>query len=1382
VAAAAVPDSLVASTIKAACWFAAGQALPAGAVSAQAVSLAKGALRAMTGTKLAFVMLVILAVGGTGVGLALVAPGVGGQARANRQLPEKGEGRLPSNEAALQVVPQGKLGADRPAREGIQVTLASVRQEYRPGEAVDLILTIKNNGKAEFSYLRDKIRELNDFEITGPDGKEVKRVWNPVEFGGQATFVTVKPGEAVTLKDELKHINLSINLSKVLGVAHFLRHMYYPMDSPGTYRLRIKVGDVTSNVLAIKVLPAEGFGDEVKELRARVSLAEQKFPVGEPIEVKYVVKNVSKEEQTLWHSGFWPNHLVIVRNADGKEPALTEFGQQRRKAFSPGGERFKNVPVKVPAGGEDTASEQYDLTKLYDLATPGRYTVQYVYEEKQGGWEGRLPSNEATFEVLPPVKNGERLGTEESKLQGLWLATELDGAGANVARDGKEWRLLVEGDKIVLEGKGEKREYRFKLRSVPPNNGIDLFPVRGDGPGQPLLGIYYMVEDRLTLCFYKDAANGRPPEFSAKIDIGLWALECRHVLESRAVRVDGLEFVALSPVGVAPAPVGGIRTQVELGLRVTNVSDKPVALGTFDVIRPRLHTADGKELRMDGGRDGLPKDTPPALLAAGASWTWKAQAKLQWMNDRSSLRLYGSDRRGLAEFWSFSPLKPGMYQLAIEYTNRNPKQDDTALWVGTATTKEVEFEIEPREKQQEGAARAADAKDAQSPPVPPRQVDARSNATDAHGDPLPSGALARSGTVRFRHGGAVLSLAYLGKGKILASGGYVGRNTGDDTAQGNIRLWQADTGKELRQFQLQGVAAVAASPDGKILAGAGSFDGTVFLWDVATGQEIRRLTAGPVNHSGGKAIIFSPDSKTLAVSGPDPSVRLWDVGTGNFLRTQRTVGPVDQVAFSPDGKILAFSCSDPNALRLFEVDGWKELSLGKHDRRSFAFCFAFSPDCKTLAASMGLFGRVDDQDRPWIKQYELATGGEIRQFQGHRGRIHCVAFSPDGKTLASAAADKTIRLWEVATGKERQALSGDQYSAGTLAFAPDGKTLASANFDGLIRIWDLATSKVLGPRAGHQGVVSSVALSADGKTLFSAGSDGTIRTWETSTGKELRRLEGHQGPVVSVILSPDGKLLASGSSDGTVRLWETATGKELRLFPGSNLYVSPLSFSPDGKTLATSVFPGGKLCLWEVATGKDRRLGSYSGVCSLAFSPKNVEQHKHSLTRSYSGVCSLAFSPDGKTVAAGGLSYPSFGLWDTTTLKHRQLPIDKETHEGPVEPVTCAAFSPDGKTLFTGSWSDRNIRLWEVATGKELRRFLGDEAEITCLALSPDGRTLASAGYDRTVRLWEVTTGKERRRFVGHRGRVTSLAWSADGKTLASGSGDGTALVWDVSQ
>jgi WD40 repeat protein len=146
--------------------------------------------------------------------------------------------------------------------------------------------------------------------------------------------------------------------------------------------------------------PPGDFGTEVRGLRARVALAKQAYTAGEPIRVTYTVKNVSPVKQVLWHSGFWPNHLILVRKADGQEAPLTFAGGQGRQAFSPGGERSKNVEVELTPGGEDATEGGYDLTTLFDLSAPGRYTVQYVYEEKQGGWEGRLVSNVATFEVV----------------------------------------------------------------------------------------------------------------------------------------------------------------------------------------------------------------------------------------------------------------------------------------------------------------------------------------------------------------------------------------------------------------------------------------------------------------------------------------------------------------------------------------------------------------------------------------------------------------------------------------------------------------------------------------------------------------------------------------------------------------------------------------------------------------------------------------------------------------------------------------------------------------------------------------------------------------------------------------------------------------------
>jgi RNA polymerase sigma factor (sigma-70 family) len=629
-------------------------------------------------------------------------------------------------------------------------------------------------------------------------------------------------------------------------------------------------------------------------------------------------------------------------------------------------------------------------------------------------------------------------------------------------------------------------------------------------------------------------------------------------------------------------------------------------------------------------------------------------------------------------------------------------------------------------------ARAADAAAA---PAPRGQADTKSKAIAAHGDPLPAGALARFGTVRFRHGGTVASVAYLGRGNIVASAGSIGRTAKDD-AHGTIRLWEAETGKELRQFQLRGMAHAAVSPDGKLLAGGGSFDGALFLCDAATGEELRRLQ-GSRGWGGNLSLAFSPDGRTLAAGAND--LRLWDVATGKLLHSEHVGEPVFQVAFSLDGKTLGVSCVDQLSLRLFEVDGWKERFAfpAKHGIR----VFAFSPDQKTLAAEGGRE----------ISLYESATGKRLRQFAGHQEEIHALVFSEDGKSLASAAADKTIRLWEVATGKERRAWSVAS-PASALAFGPGGKTLASAH-DGVIRIWDLATGKALPPDEGHQGGVSSVALSADGKTLISASTDATIRIWETSTGKELRRIQGHEGSISSLSLSPDRKLLASVCTDDqTVRLWDLPTGKQVNLFPASS-YRTQAAWLPDGKTLI--VGPHDRtLHFYDITTGRER----------------------HTIEGAYSGAV-LVVAPDGTFLATGNLSRPTFHLRATATGKALPaLPADS-VHDGP---VTSAAFSPDGKTLITGSSSDRVIRHWELSTGKERLQFLGHEEEITCLALSPDGRTLASGSYDRTIRLWEVSTGEERRRFVGHRGTVTALAWSADAKVLASGSADDTALAWDL--
>jgi RNA polymerase sigma factor (sigma-70 family) len=311
----------------------------------------------------------------------------------------------------------------------------------------------------------------------------------------------------------------------------------------------------------------------------------------------------------------------------------------------------------------------------------------------------------------------------------------------------------------------------------------------------------------------------------------------------------------------------------------------------------------------------------------------------------------------------------------------------------------------------------------------------------------------------------------------------------------------------------------------------------------------------------------------------------------------------------------------------------------------------------------------------------LARMGEAR-FR-HRNEVRSVAFSPDGKTLASASADKTIRLWDAATGKEIRALQGHQEVVYSVAFSPDGKILASASADQMIRLWEMTTGKEIRAIQGHQVWVSAVAFSPDGKTLASGGSgdnktpgsggsgDNTIRLWETATGKELRALKGHGPPVSSVAFSPDGKILASASADQMIRLWEMTTGKEIRAIQGYR-----------------------------------------NGVLS-------------------SDLVSVAFSSDGKTLASPSHD-KTVRLWEAATGKEiRALQGHRAT-------VYSVAFSPDGKTLASGSY-DNTIRLWETATGKEIRAYQGHRGLICAVAFSPDGKTLASASADTTALIWAVS-------------------------------------------
>lgn len=688
-----------------------------------------------------------------------------------------------------------------------------------------------------------------------------------------------------------------------------------------------------------------------------------------------------------------------------------------------------------------------------------------------------------------------------------------------------------------------------------------------------------------------------------------------------------------------------------------------------------------------------------------------------------------------------------------------------------------------------------------SPPTtnaqPPREP---GPARDALGDPLPSGAMLRLGSLRFRHPGTVYELALSPDERTIVS-------MGD-----KIIAWDAATGQELWRDELRkyaininGVAygqrLVVFAPDGRTVytpmrlnevtardAATGKFaESDVIRFEAALPLRVANRVGGAEPH----AVDVSPEGTRLAIGSSGGLVVCGLDGTTRFAIANKPAAPVEADdmnrdrllfggdytcgQFSPDGKLLAVVASEaPREIRL--VDGTTGAEVRRITLTEKVVRLAFSPDGKHVAATERNPPKEPDGA---VRLYDVATGkavwSHIVKLDNPYENYTCaIAFAPDGRSIAACATDNRIYLLDAETGDEQAALAGTNWYPWALAFKHDGSVLYSCGWDGMVRRWDVAGRKQLPLPAGVRGT-SAVAQSPDGARLAYADDGGTIRLVDAESGAELRTLSLPQAEYSDLVFSPDGRQLAAGgdcNDDVHVALWDAASGELVRRWdwpkgrdPHST--AQSLCFTPDGRRLAAVVFRQDVVKSWDLESGR------------------LIAENKHN------EVFGEAYSPDGQTLATVGWD-STIRLWDAATGKVRQ---EQEVSVKPAvnEPQDVAqwmanddlrmydvAYSPWDGSLVT-SHMNNELRVWNVQD-LSLRRVIRSESNFSQgdVQYSPDGQWLCVGRSDGNVQLWDVAAGKSAWIVGAHQANHNVVDFGGDEAHLLTGGSDGVGYLWDV--
>ncbi|AFZ61353.1 NACHT domain-containing protein [Anabaena cylindrica FACHB-243] len=500
-----------------------------------------------------------------------------------------------------------------------------------------------------------------------------------------------------------------------------------------------------------------------------------------------------------------------------------------------------------------------------------------------------------------------------------------------------------------------------------------------------------------------------------------------------------------------------------------------------------------------------------------------------------------------------------------------------------------------------------------------------------------------------------------------------------------------------------------------------------------------------------------------------PETTLHDVNFSNCTFDKTVVftesfGGIHSVAFSPDGKFLVMGDTQGKIQIINVENNQYQYCLNKqaHFPGMWITSIAF-PFRQDIANSYQFItGSFDKTVKLWDLTTLLEEHDNQQTFTGHNGLIWIVAFSPDGKKIASGCDDNIIRVWDLESGKdEPYKLQGHQYWIWGLAFSPDSKILASGSFDKTIKLWNLENGDCTQTLESHQGWVVSLAFSPNGQILASGSFDKTIKLWKFNNDynnyEYWETLEGHKNGVRVITFSPDGEILASGGVDQEIRIWNLETLECVRTLTGHSAWIRSLSFHADNKTLASGS-DDQTVRIWNVKTGQSLRV--FKGYLNW--------------------IWSVAVSTDRKQIATGSFD-KTIKIWN---LNQEESVVTLNKHK---QWIWCVAFHPYLPLLASCS-DDQTIIIWNLNNHQcLLNKIASDFGGIWSVTWSSDGHYLACGGQDGTVRIFEYQVDDSISYFEinheyilnpRHEGWVWSVAFSPDNEILASASHDKKIILW----